>query len=138
VLAACGAIKLNEMLSLKPCDGTPPQWRLFRDGDQMRIDTRSGTPTLMLTIQSAAEQPVANVIRQCPKWDGKPLTLDVSNTFPEGSVVRDFYSKQTATVRTEKSPCSPPPTVTACCCLSAPKPTSRRRLAGKTPPSISC
>lgn len=26
------AIKLNEMLSLKPCEGTPPQWRLFRDG----------------------------------------------------------------------------------------------------------
>ncbi|MRE66067.1 alpha-amylase, partial [Klebsiella quasipneumoniae] len=25
------AIKLNEMLSLKPCDGSPPQWRLFRD-----------------------------------------------------------------------------------------------------------
>ncbi|MCD9160419.1 alpha-amylase, partial [Escherichia coli] len=35
------AIKLNEMLSLKPCEGTPPQWRLFRDGVyQMRIDTR--------------------------------------------------------------------------------------------------
>ena len=67
------AIKLNEMLSLKPCDGTPPQWRLFRDGEyQMRVDTRSGTPTLMLTIKSAAEQPVADVIRQCPKWDGNP------------------------------------------------------------------
>ncbi|MPV46438.1 alpha-amylase, partial [Enterobacter hormaechei] len=53
------AIKLNEMLSLKPCEGTPPQWRLFRDGVyQMRIDTRSGTPTLMLTVQSAAPQPV--------------------------------------------------------------------------------
>ena len=56
------------MLSLKPCDGTPPQWRLFRDGEyQMRVDTRSGTPTLMLTIKSTAEQPVADVIRQCPK-----------------------------------------------------------------------
>ncbi|WP_262988402.1 hypothetical protein, partial [Enterococcus faecium] len=65
----------------------------------MRIDTRSGTPTLLLTIQSAAEQPVATAIRQCPKWDGKPLTLNVSDTFPEGTVVRDFYSKQTATVQ---------------------------------------
>ncbi len=98
-----GAIKLNEMLSLKPCEGTPPQWRLFRDGVyQMRIDTRSGTPTLMLTVQSAAPQPVANVTRQCPKWDGKPLTIDVVNTFPEGTVVRDFYSKQTATVQNGK------------------------------------
>lgn len=91
------------MLSLKPCEGTPPQWRLFRDGVyQMRIDTRSGTPTLMLTVQSAAPQPVANVTRQCPKWDGKPLTIDVVNTFPEGTVVRDFYSKQTATVQNGK------------------------------------
>ena len=127
------------MLSLKPCDGTPPQWRLFRDGEyQMRVDTRSGTPTLMLTIKSAAEQPVADVIRQCPKWDGKPLTLEVGNTFPEGSVVRDFYSKQTATVQQGKLPFSLPPTATACCRLSAPKPTNPRRLAGKTLRSISC
>lgn len=66
------AIKLNEMLSLKPCEGTPPQWRLFRDGSyQMRIDTRSGTPTLMLTVQREAEKnrrerypPVSSVGRQ--------------------------------------------------------------------------
>ncbi len=44
----------------------------------MRVDTRSGTPTLMLTIKSAAEQPVANVIRrQCPKMGWKTLTLEV-------------------------------------------------------------
>ncbi|VDZ87033.1 periplasmic alpha-amylase [Lelliottia amnigena] len=63
------AVKLNEMLSLKPCEGTPPQWRLFREGDyQMRIDTRSGTPTLMLTVQSVTDKPVTDVTRQCPKW----------------------------------------------------------------------
>lgn len=27
------AIKLNQMLSLQPCSNTPPQWRLFRDGE---------------------------------------------------------------------------------------------------------
>ncbi len=37
-------------------------------------------------------------IRQCPKWDGKPLTIDVSKTFAEGSKVRDFYSGNVATV----------------------------------------
>lgn len=42
---------------------------------------------------------VASVIRQCPEWDGKPLTIEVKDTFPEGSVVRDFYSQQTATVQ---------------------------------------
>ncbi|KAA1145781.1 alpha-amylase [Citrobacter portucalensis] len=93
------AIKLNQMLSLKPCEGAPPQWRLFKDGDYtLEVDTRSGTPTLMLSVKSAAD-PVTTQIRQCPKWDGSPLTLDVSQTFPEGAVVRDFYSQQTATVK---------------------------------------
>ena len=47
------AIKLNQMLSLQPCSNTPPQWRLFRDGKYtLQIDTRSGTPTLMISIQN--------------------------------------------------------------------------------------
>lgn len=47
-----GAIKLNQMLSLKPCEGAPPQWRLFKDGDYtITVDTRSGTPTLLLSIK---------------------------------------------------------------------------------------
>ena len=92
-------IKLNQMLSLKPCTGEPPQWRLFKDGSYtLEVDTRSGTPTLMLSLASAVE-PVSNLIRQCPKWDGSPLTLDVSQTFPEGAVVRDYYSQQTAMVK---------------------------------------
>ena len=96
-------IKLNQMLSLKPCAGEAPQWRVFRDGEyQIQVDTRSGTPTLMLTVKSeAAKQPV-NTVRQCPVWDGGPLTLNVAATFPEGSVVRDFYSQQTAMVRNGK------------------------------------
>lgn len=93
------AIKLNQMLSLQPCSNTPPQWRLFRDGEYtLQIDTRSGTPTLMISIQNAAE-PVASQVRECPKWDGLPLTLDVSATFPEGAAVRDYYSQQIAIVK---------------------------------------
>ncbi|EJM1980818.1 alpha-amylase [Escherichia coli] len=92
-------IKLNQMLSLQPCSNTPPQWRLFRDGEYtLQIDTRSGTPTLMISIQNAAE-PVASQVRVCPKWDGLPLTLDVSATFPEGAAVRDYYSQQIAIVK---------------------------------------
>ncbi|AUT29947.1 alpha-amylase [Escherichia marmotae] len=93
------AIKLNQMLSLQPCNNTPPQWRLFRDGEyKLQIDTRSGTPTLMISIQNTAE-PIANQIHECPKWDGQPLTLNVSATFPEGTVIRDYYSQQIATVK---------------------------------------
>ena len=105
-----GPVKLNEMMSLKPCEGDEPQWRLFRDGEyQMQIDTRSGTPTLMLTVKTASAQAVTSVTRQCPKWDGKAIAIDVGNTFPEGSVVRDFYSKQTATVQQGKITLQPAP-----------------------------
>src|SRR5699024_897244 len=85
--------------SLKPCDSTPPQWRLFRDGEYtLQVDTRSGTPTLMISVTSTA-QPAVNLIRECPKWDGQPLTLDVSQTFPEGAAIREYYSQQIVTVK---------------------------------------
>lgn len=94
------SIKLNQALSLKPCEGEAPVWRLFREGEyQVQIDTRSGTPTLSLSVNSEAQAAPVDVTRQCPKWDGKPLTVDVSKTFPEGSEVRDFYSGATATVK---------------------------------------
>ncbi|VTQ19977.1 alpha-amylase [Escherichia coli] len=75
------AIKLNQMLSLQPCSNTPPQWRLFRDGEYtLQIDTRSGTPTLMISIQNAAE-PVASLVRECrngmdyrSQWMSAPLS----------------------------------------------------------------
>lgn len=103
------AIKLNQMLSLIPCEGTPPQWRLFKDGSYtLEIDTRSGTPTLMITVPREAE-PTANVVRQCPTWDGSPLTLEVAHTFPEGSVIRDFYSGQTAMVKNGQITLQPAP-----------------------------
>ncbi|MDU6685637.1 MAG: alpha-amylase [Enterobacteriaceae bacterium] len=96
-------IKLNQMLSLKPCTGDAPQWRVFREGQyQIQLDTRSGTPTLMLSVKSEAATQAVNVVRQCPIWDGKALTLDVSKTFPEGSMVRDFYSQKTAMVQNGK------------------------------------
>ena len=51
------AVKLNQALSLQPCGAHPPvSWRQFRAGDyQVRIDTRSGTPTLQLSLSSAPE-----------------------------------------------------------------------------------
>ncbi|HFS6860387.1 TPA: alpha-amylase, partial [Klebsiella pneumoniae] len=45
-----GGIKLNQMLSMEPCRGTPPQWRIFRQGlYTLEVDTRSGTPTMMIS-----------------------------------------------------------------------------------------
>ncbi|RPH28842.1 alpha-amylase [Buttiauxella warmboldiae] len=93
------SIKLNQMLSLKPCAGEAPVWRLFRAGEyRMQIDTRSGTPTLSISVKDEKQAAPVDITRQCPVWDGKPLTLDVSKTFAEGSEVRDFYSGTTATV----------------------------------------
>lgn len=91
-------IKLNQMLSLTPCKGDAPGWRLYRDGVyHITLDTRSGTPTLRLSVQSTQEKPAPAA--QCVKWDGKPLTVNVSQRFSDGSHVRDFYSGQTAQVK---------------------------------------
>jgi hypothetical protein len=60
VLAACRRDKTQPDAVAGTLRGTPPQWRLFRDGDSDGVDTRSGTPTLMLSIQSETEQPAAN------------------------------------------------------------------------------
>ena len=94
-----GAVKLNEMLSLQPCENNAPvNWKQFRAGDyQVRIDTRSGTPTLQLSLKTVQES-VAAVTKTCPRWDGKPLNVDVSGTFADGETVRDFYSGQNAQV----------------------------------------
>lgn len=96
------AVKLNQTLSLQPCGTHPPvSWRQFRAGDyQVRIDTRSGTPTLQLSLSSAPEN-TAVAVRSCPRWDGKPVTIDVASTFAEGETLRDFYSGQTAQVSQE-------------------------------------
>lgn len=96
------AIRLNQMLSLKPCEGEAPQWRIYREGlYTLSVDTRSGTPTLMLRLENTDgddNESAQESIPQCPRWEGNPLTLDVGETFPEGSLVRDDYSGQTATV----------------------------------------
>ncbi len=52
----------------------------------------------MLSVEQEGDKAAAEVVRQCPKWDGKPLTVAVKETFPEGSQVRDFYSGNIATV----------------------------------------
>ena len=92
-------IKLNKMLSLSPCEGEAPTWRIYREGRYtLTVDTRSGTPTLMLSVNSAtADAP--EVARQCPRSSGQPLTVPVSPTFAEGSRVRDYYSGETAVVK---------------------------------------
>ncbi|CAI1160965.1 Alpha-amylase precursor [Serratia quinivorans] len=94
------AAKLNQALSLQPCGDNPPvNWRLFRAGEyQVRIDTRSGTPTLQLSLKTAPEIAASAVARTCPRWNGLPVTLDVAATFAEGETVRDFYSGQTTNV----------------------------------------
>ncbi|MFS2225372.1 alpha-amylase [Pantoea sp. B65] len=95
-----GAVKLNQTLSLQPCASQPPvSWRQFRRGDyQVRIDTRSGTPTLQLSLKSPQQVNAGSASQSCPRWNGQPLSVAVGPTFHEGESVRDFYSGQTATV----------------------------------------
>ncbi len=125
------------MLSLKPCEGAPPQWRLFKDGDYtITVDTRSGTPTLLLSIKTEPER-TAQLARQCPVWDGSPLTLDVRQTFPEGTVVRDYYSGQTDTVQNGQITLQPADSH-GLLLLERAETHASAPLTGATPPFILC
>ena len=87
------SVRLNQSLSLRTCNGVAPSWHLYREGDyQLQLDTRSGTPTMKMTVQPIASATSAVTVSRCPVWDGKPLSVDVSSTFAEGSRVREFYS----------------------------------------------
>jgi alpha-amylase len=118
----------------------PAQWRVFREGRYtLEVDTRSGTPTLMLSLEEKeAATASAPQLRQCPKWDGKPLTLDVSQTFAEGSKVRDFYSGNLATVSAGKITLQPAPNSNGLLLLERADTPPMLLSTGITPPSISC
>ncbi|MFU2114331.1 alpha-amylase [[Pasteurella] aerogenes] len=93
------AIKLNQTVSLVPCSADIPSLRLFKSADYVaQIDTRSGTPTLRISIIQAPEV-TPQVMKTCPAWDRKPIEIDVSETFADGEQIRDFYSGQRAQVK---------------------------------------
>ncbi|MGP2467466.1 alpha-amylase [Yersinia sp. 2540 StPb PI] len=106
-----GPVKLNQTFSLQPCQNQADiQWRLFRDGQyQARIDIRSGTPTLTLSLTEPVVEVAKVVTHSCQRWNGLPVTVDVSKTFAEGETIRDFYSGQTATVSLGKITLQPAP-----------------------------
>ncbi len=102
-------IKLNKMLSLMPCTGEAPAWRVFRQGHyQLRLDTRSGTPTLTINVAEAAPQ-AASAAFTCPRAGGLPITISTQGSFAEGTLVREFYSGQTASVSGGKVTFTPAP-----------------------------
>ena len=102
------AVKLNQTVSLEPCHGDAPQLRIFRNGNYLvQIDTRSGTPTLRISIEQQPESEA--VAKTCPKWDKKPLEIDVSQTFSDGDTVRDAYSGKSAVVKNGKVTFTPDP-----------------------------
>lgn len=102
------AVKLNQTASLEPCHGQVPQLRIFRSGNYLaQIDTRSGTPTLRISLEQQPE-PEA-VAKICPKWNKQPLEIDVSGTFADGDTLRDAYSGNSAEVKNGKVTLTPDP-----------------------------
>lgn len=96
------ALKLNQTISLIPCEGELPQIRLFRDGNYLaQIDTRSGTPTLRISVEQLPD-PQKRTPGTCPIWNKKALEINVGQTFKDGETVRDFYSGKTAVVKNGK------------------------------------
>lgn len=95
------ALKLNQTIVLEPCKNPPESTRLFRDGNyHLEIDMQNSSPTAKLTVE-ASQSPTQSV-QVCPKWDKKPLDIDVSALFKEGEKVRDFYSGHSTTVQNGK------------------------------------
>ncbi len=97
------AIKLNQTIGLIPCEGEAPQIRLFRAGQYIaEIDERSGTPTLRISVKPQVVEQGSLAKNRCEAlttWNGKPVEIDVSQTFSEGEQVREFYSGKTAIVK---------------------------------------
>lgn len=101
-------LKLNQAISLEPCNNSPISHRLFRDGNYLaELDLRSGTPTLTLKVEAQADPQAW--LKSCPKWDGKPLDIEVGKLFAEGESVRDFYSGKVDIVKNGKVRFSPDP-----------------------------
>ena len=121
-------VKLNQTLSLQPCGDNPPvNWRLFRTGEyQVRIDTRSGTPTLQLSLKTAAEIATAAATRTLTSR--QPLTK--ANWY-----AISIQAKRQRSARA-KSPCNPPSVAVDCCCWNLPIAKNRRPSIGTTPRCI--
>lgn len=103
------AMKLNQTVSLIPCNGEVPHIRLYRSGKYLaQIDTRSGTPTLRISVEQPPDEN-QRAVNICPAWNKQPLEIDVSKTFNDGDTVRDFYSGKTASVKNGKVTLMPDP-----------------------------
>ncbi|GGB16651.1 alpha-amylase [Agarivorans gilvus] len=50
------------------------------------------------TATATSSQQALSQSKQCLQWDGQPITVDVTNSFEEGTAVKDFYSGQVSTV----------------------------------------
>lgn len=94
-------MKLNQSMPLVPCTADIPSIRLFRQGNyRAQIDMHNSIPTLKIHLEQLPEK--TNAELPCPRWNHTPLEIDVSATFSEGDIVRDFYSGQHAVVKNGK------------------------------------
>ncbi|SEM54611.1 alpha-amylase [Pasteurella skyensis] len=101
-------IKLNTALSLVPCEDKKVNLRIFRKGQYIAIiNMQEATPTLKVTVKPI--EPPKKIVKTCPVWNKKPVTIDVSSTFKNGEKIRDFYSGKVATVEQGKVTMLPDP-----------------------------
>ncbi|WP_432453363.1 alpha-amylase [Agarivorans sp. QJM3NY_29] len=73
-------------------------------------NSQSDKPTLQVARKAKASSfkrspPAVD----CIQWDGQPITVDVSSTFNNGQLVKDFYSGQTQTVMNGQVSMQPDP-----------------------------
>ncbi len=99
--------KFNQALALENCQ--PINLKIYKPTDY-RFSLVPGAAGYQLTIsQTPEKQAPAPLAQTCPKWDGKPITVSVGDTFKEGETLRDYYSQQIATVRNGQVTLQPSP-----------------------------
>ncbi|MBU2863849.1 alpha-amylase [Reinekea forsetii] len=93
-------LRFNKPFQLQACAIQAVPLKVRVAGDiQFTLSTEDKTVSLKLLPKQTSQAYVRPLPEhQCPIWQGEPVTVDVSTQFKNGELVRDFYSKQTATV----------------------------------------
>jgi alpha-amylase len=96
-------VRFNKALPLTACADAPFNLKVRVAGDlRFTLDENVNSITLKLLPKKTVSKPFTRALPDiaCSAWaSNSPVTVDVSNTFKNGEVIRDFYSGNLATVQ---------------------------------------
>ena len=100
-LRNAGKLIFNKTFAISPCSEGAISVRTFKAADyEFTFDnSNAANPRLSFSLkpQQTRKKRKPPAVA-CLKWDGQPVTADVSKVFAEGEMLRDFYSGELAKV----------------------------------------